>query len=231
MANGQAACDLAMSRLNKNQYTQGPSRTRVFQGYSDCSSLVWKCFDKAYGIYVGSWTGEQVDRGRLVLKRSSAVPYAKLTQSDLNKMQPGDCIFYGSGYADHVEIYLGGTRQIGHGSGIGPTIKNALEYGHPSGVYQVRRYVADDTTKPASAEKEKRIFVGKVTALELNVRSWYGKDENGAYYPNIISYPILKKGNLVDVLNSYEYEKAKWYKVKIADKFVGFVHGDYIERA
>lgn len=302
MGHGQAAVDLAMSRLGKNQYTQSSLRTQVFSGYSDCSSLVWKCFERAYGIYVGSWTGEQVGKGRRVLLCQNRYAYGKLTQSEIEQMQPGDCIYYGSGSATHVEMYIGNGRQIGHGSGTGPTIKNCLTYGHPSGVYQIRRFVADDTgnsnTVPAvwkatgtatctgddvnvrlspggtilrtvnkgdrfevdgnvvngwchvkvestigyihedyvRADKasnnpsDYRLFVGRVTASELNVRSWYGLDAEGNYYPQIKSYPVLKKGNEVDVLVSYKYTDDIWYKVKIAGKWVGFVHGAYIAR-
>lgn len=300
VANGQAACDLALSRLKKNQYTQSSLRVQVFNGYSDCSSLVWKCFERAYGIYVGSWTGEQVSRGRQIIRRKTAVKYARLTQTDLDKMQIGDCIYYGAGSAVHVEIYLGNGQQIGHGSGIGPTIKQSLEYSHPAGVYQVRRFVADDVDLPDNSDwkavgtatstgddvnvrntpggmiigtvnkgnrfeidgkiingwyhvkvedtvgyiyedyvsedksdeakpEDTRIFVGEVTADELNVRSWYGKDGNGEYYPQINSYPVLKKGNLVDVLASYQYDGDTWYKVRIADKYIGFVNGAYIK--
>lgn len=302
MANGQKAVDLAMSRVKKNQYTQSFLRVNVFSGYSDCSSLLWKCFEKAYGTYIGSWTGEQVNRGRRVLLCKNRYPYGKLTQEEINQMQIGDCIYYGSGDAYHVEMYIGDGKQIGHGSGIGPTIKNCLEYAHSRGVYQVRRFVADDRTKaPAitsswkatgtavctsddvnvratpggtvlrkvnkgnrfevdgyvsngwahvnvagtigyiyedyvKADKisdvpeENRLFVGKVTAETLNVRSWYGKDEQGQYYPKIKSYPELKKGNLIDVLVSYKYSGETWYKIRIAGKYLGFVSGAYVEK-
>lgn len=272
----------------------------MFSGYSDCSSLVWKCFERAYGIYVGSWTGEQVNRGRRILLCKNRYSYGKLTQEEISQLQPGDCIYYGSGSAYHVEMYLGNGRQIGHGSGIGPTIKNCLEYSHSYGVYQVRRFIADDSMKapqvpavwkatgtavctaddvnvreePAgmslrkinkgnrfevdgyvsngwvhvnvegmigyiyedyvkadkiSAEpEENRLFVGEVITDVLNVRSLYGKDERGAYYPKIKSYPELKKGNLVDVLVAYQYSKETWYKIRIAGKYLGYVSGAYI---
>lgn len=70
-------------------------------------------------------------------------------------------------------------------------------------------------------------WVGKVTASALNVRSWAGTE-----HANIKSYPLLYKGNLVDVCDSVKDSKgATWYYVRIAGKIYGFVHSDYIAKA
>lgn len=154
MRNGQEAVDLAMTRLGKNNYTQTYLRSEFFNGYSDCSSMPWKCYEKAYGIYIGSWTGEQVSIGRLLFKRSKAVSYAKLTAEEMAQLQPGDLLFYGDDTADHVEMYIGNGQQIGHGYGVGPRISDTLSYAHSSGFYQARRYVDDDVKVSTNSSKQ-----------------------------------------------------------------------------
>ena len=70
-------------------------------------------------------------------------------------------------------------------------------------------------------------WVGRVTAYRLNVRTWAGKK-----YPNIESYPVLSKGNLVDVCDKVVADDdADWYYVRIAGQFYGFVSADFILRA
>lgn len=76
-------------------------------------------------------------------------------------------------------------------------------------------------------DKTQRLFVGKVTASALNVRTWAGTE-----YPQIKSYPTLKRGNLVDVMNYTQTanDGSKWYYIRIAGKYHGFVSAEYIER-
>lgn len=76
-------------------------------------------------------------------------------------------------------------------------------------------------------DKKQRLFVGKVTASVLNVRSWAGTE-----YPQIRSYPILKRGNLVDVMNFTQTaaDGSFWYYIRIAGKYYGFAASQYIQR-
>ena len=70
-------------------------------------------------------------------------------------------------------------------------------------------------------------WVGKVTASALNVRSWAGTE-----HANIKSYPVLYKGNLVDVCDTVKAKDGgSWYYVRIAGKIYGFVSAKYIARA
>lgn len=135
---GKQAVQLAQSLIRKNQYTQSSLRTQAFNGYSDCSSLCWKIYEKL-GIYVGTWTGEQVTKGYQV---DCVTQHPNQGWPDENKLQPGDLIFFGSGSATHVEMYVRKGVCIGHGSGIGPNEHNLQSYclSHPSGYYQTRRY-------------------------------------------------------------------------------------------
>lgn len=76
-------------------------------------------------------------------------------------------------------------------------------------------------------DKTQRLFVGKVTASSLNVRTWAGTE-----FPQIRSYPTLGNGNLVDVMNYTQTadDGSKWYYIQIAGKYHGFVSAKYIER-
>ena len=76
-------------------------------------------------------------------------------------------------------------------------------------------------------DKTQRLFVGKVTASVLNVRTWAGTE-----FPQIKSYPTLNRENLVDVMNYTQTanDGSKWYYIRIAGKYHGFVSAEYIQR-
>ena len=126
------------------------------------------------------------------------------------------------------------------------TSERYLEYGdillndvHHTAVYvgdgSERVNVQPDAEKPQKEGQKphtddklniKPIWVGKVTADQLNVRTWAGTE-----YPNIKSWPILKYGNLVDVCDSVKAaDGSEWYYVRIAGKYYGFVHSAYVQR-
>lgn len=80
------------------------------------------------------------------------------------------------------------------------------------------------TSKPAN--KTKYPFVGEVTVSELNVRTGAGTN-----YGKLSSYPILKRGNLVDVLKAKKDTSGnKWYQIRIAGKYTGYVSAQYIKK-
>lgn len=148
MSKIQDVINLELSRVGKNQYTQDANlRLKVFEGYSDCSSLQWKCYERGSGIYIGSWTGDQIINGIQIYNNTARI------SSLPSGLEPGDLVFFegspgghGSGSSNHVEMYIGDNQLCGHGSGIGPTIKNANTYiaNSPSwGNYfsEVRRYI------------------------------------------------------------------------------------------
>lgn len=82
------------------------------------------------------------------------------------------------------------------------------------------------TSKPAASTSYK-VWVGKVTASALNVRTG-----PGAEYARLKAYPQLGRNNLVDVLGT---AKAKdggtWYKIRIANKHIGYVNSAYLKHA
>lgn len=69
-------------------------------------------------------------------------------------------------------------------------------------------------------------WVGKVTAVELNVRSWPGIEN-----PKIKKWPLLKKNNLIDVCDTIKAsDNTDWYYIRIAGKYYGFVSATFIRR-
>lgn len=69
-------------------------------------------------------------------------------------------------------------------------------------------------------------WVGKVTAVELNVRSWPGTEN-----PKIKKWPLLKKNNLIDVCDTIKAsDNTDWYYIRIAGKYYGFVSATFIRR-
>lgn len=136
---GQQAVALMKSLLRKNQYTQSSLRENVWSGYGDCSSTVWKVYERL-GVFVGTYTGDQVTRGTQV---DCVTQHPGQGWPDESKLQLGDLIFFGGGGATHVEMYTGPGECTGHGSGIGPNVHELRSYclSHPSGYYQTRRYV------------------------------------------------------------------------------------------
>lgn len=81
---------------------------------------------------------------------------------------------------------------------------------------------------PATITTAKKYpFVGKVTASKLNVRKKAGTNN-----PLLPEYPLLNKDNLVDVLSvTKDTAGARWYKIRIAAKYTGYVSAKYIVKA
>ena len=89
-------------------------------------------------------------------------------------------------------------------------------------------YGAEEQTSTDTAVKLNKTprYVGKVTATELNVRSWAGKEN-----PTIKKWPLLKKDNLVDVCDTIKAaDGSNWHYIRIAGKYYGFVSAMYIKK-
>ena len=173
--------------------------------------------------------------------------------------KPGDIIVYNwdqgyqpnNGYADHIGIVesTGGGKivtiegnyndsvarrvlDVGTGN-IRGYARPKYAHGSTGNVQKPAENVqkpGESVQKPAeNAQRPNKVpgWVGRVTADRLNVRTWAGTEN-----PNIKSYPILARGNLVDVCDTvYAADGAVWYYVRIAGQWYGFVHSDYISRA
>ena len=89
-------------------------------------------------------------------------------------------------------------------------------------------YGAEEQTSTETAVKLNKTpkYVGKVTATELNVRSWAGKEN-----PTIKKWPLLKKDNLVDVCDTIKAaDGSNWHYIRIVGKYYGFVSATYIKK-
>ena len=89
-------------------------------------------------------------------------------------------------------------------------------------------YGAEEQTSTETAVKLNKTpkYVGKVTATELNVRSWAGKQN-----PTIKKWPLLKKDNLVDVCDTIKAaDGSNWHYIRIVGKYYGFVSATYIKK-
>lgn len=146
-AAGSAAAEgvvsLYKSWEGRFNYGQGGGRLDPLKsGYGDCSSTIWRAYKDVTGIDVGTWTGAQADRGRLIASGSGG-------NLPLDSMQLADLvIFFKGGKSKHVELYTGYNEFYGHGGGSngsvkGPTRKpNANTYtANYGGTWQVRRYL------------------------------------------------------------------------------------------
>lgn len=129
-------------RQMKFAYRQAPGRLNPDQsGFGDCSSTIYRAYMDVTGINVGTWTGDQYNRGREVVRGSgmpSAAQIALMRVADMIVMSWGDP--YPN--TDHVEMYTGdGVHTIGHGGpGNGPHI-NPLAMLRKASWWTVRRHL------------------------------------------------------------------------------------------
>ena len=152
MANIETVIALVESRKGKNKYTQNSElRSKVFDGYSDCSSLMWKCFQKGANLEIGTYTDAQWGNGDLIYLNTGSTHVVTPEIQSISGMKRGDLLFWASSSASsgricsHVEMYLGNNKCIGHGSGIGPTEKVLNTYIHPNRFLGVRRYIENSS--------------------------------------------------------------------------------------
>ena len=137
----KAVCELYLSWEGMFEYSQAGGRLDpVNTGYGDCSSTIWRAYQDATGVDCGTWTGDMVNKGELIDEgRGRELP--------IDIMEPADLIIVNHSYHndsyDHVELYLGDDRYMGHGGpGNGPTVKSgAAVYGLYEYDWQVRRYL------------------------------------------------------------------------------------------
>lgn len=93
--------------------------------------------------------------------------------------------------------------------------------------YLTEKANSESSTITDKQNKSQVLFKGNVTATVLNVRTWAGTE-----YPNIKKYPTLNQGNEVEVMNFTQKDKngSKWYYIRIAGKYYGFVSAKYIKK-
>lgn len=148
---GQGALDvvaLYRSWLGRFAYSQAGGRLDPENtGYGDCSSTIWKAYQKVTGLDVGTYTGAMLEKGREIQRGFAG-------ELDYSILQPADLVIISWGgswslASQHVELYTGDDhRLLGHGGGQGPTDKGdanaylnraSTSRGRP--YWRVRRYL------------------------------------------------------------------------------------------
>lgn len=82
------------------------------------------------------------------------------------------------------------------------------------------------TASTAKVPSKTRKFVGKINKNNAPVRKNPGKN-----YEQLTSYPVLNKGNLVDVCDTVKSASGNdWYYIKIADKYYGYIYSGHVDK-
>ena len=114
VAKRQAVVDFAM-QFEGNPYVYGG--TSLTNG-ADCSGFVMSVFAN-FGYSLPRVAAAQCDAS---------------TKKDISQLEPGDLVFYGNGYVDHVALYIGDGKII-HASGAATGIKiSNYDYEQPAAI-------------------------------------------------------------------------------------------------
>lgn len=139
----QKVWELYHSWENRFQYSQGAGRLNPLQsGYGDCSSTIWRAYQDAVGIDVGTWTGAMRSKGRRIAISTSDSFDTMISRSQVGDLllltwRGGDTVNY-----DHVDMVSDDKRLFGHGGpGKGPTFKTFESRRTRAIKWELRRYV------------------------------------------------------------------------------------------
>lgn len=114
VAKRQAVVDFAL-QFEGNPYVYGG--TSLTNG-ADCSGFVMSVFAN-FGYSLPRVATAQCDAS---------------TKKDISQLEPGDLVFYGNGYVDHVALYIGDGKII-HASGAATGIKiSNYDYEQPAAI-------------------------------------------------------------------------------------------------
>jgi GH25 family lysozyme M1 (1,4-beta-N-acetylmuramidase) len=246
------AVDFAIKMANDN--THGYSQ-KVRSLYNidtpssfDCSSLV--CTAYYYALTKNGLT-EQAEylkkncsyTGNMLKMRNCGFEVVATNQTAHKKMQKGDIelnVTYHTALAIDAENIVHARSSEGTSDtkdGSGNEIRTQAWYQYSKGWTHRLRFTgkginfdasdeAVETTDTATSPSKTPQWVGEVTASKLNVRTWAGVNNKP-----IESWPMLSKGNLVDVCDTVkDSEGNPWYYVRIDGRIYGFVKADYIRK-
>lgn len=133
---------LYLSWQGRFEYSQAGGRLDpLHTGYGDCSSTIWRAYQDALGIDVGTWTGAMVGKGTQVYHSDRNSVADAIAGS-----HAGDLLLLAWSWRnpsyDHVEMMTGGAQCIGHGGpGKGPVYKDAATQMQGAVMWEIRRYV------------------------------------------------------------------------------------------
>lgn len=82
------------------------------------------------------------------------------------------------------------------------------------------------TTNTSTTLSKTPKWVGKINKNGAPVRTWAGKKN-----AQLKSYPVLNKGNLIDVCDTIKSKSGNnWYYIRIANKYYGFIYSKYVQK-
>ena len=227
---------------NYQKYSRDNEKIGVsgYQGQAWCDTFVDWCFIKAFG----KTKAKALLGGFSAYTPSSAQYFVKMGRYYKANPKVGDVIFFHNdsrichtGIVWRVDnsakrVYTiegntsNGTAVISNGGGVCSkdyAFSNSRidGYGRPN-------YSGTEcppiTAPSGSALNKTTKWTGKVTAAELNVRSYAGKENS------MCSFSPLKKGTKVAVCDSVKAsDGVKWHYIKYNSKY-GFVSSKYIEK-
>ena len=183
----------------------------------DATVAAIKSFQKKYGL------NEDGCAGKNTITKLDAVIFAKENKNFKT--------FVGAGNIDGIPVYKNATGTTLLATWPGLCKGNLVDVIAVSGSrYKVKianahvGYV-DKTYIVESSKLSKNYLVGECTGNNIPVRKG-----SGTNYGVLKEFPTLNKGNLVDLLSiSLDTSGSVWYKIKIAAKYIGFVHSKYIK--
>lgn len=225
----KAVVELLLTRVKKNQYTQGSKRNQVFEeptGFGDCSSTVRAGYKRVLGIDIGGNTVVQIQS-----KKGFDVDVAGgRAYPDEAKLKPGDCLYFKGADASrpfsvgHVEMYIGNNQLLGHGSGTGPTVKKMKAYcksrkNSGRGYIKTRRFIANDTTNipqvpivpddPMQHPEQRILIIGATVNLRTGPATTFapaGTAKKGDLLVSVATdgwQPVLVDGKVLWVSEKY----------------------------
>ena len=206
---------------------------RSWIGYSEANGKHKKIVDLYNSHKIFKRAGIWLEDGTITPKPGDIIVY-----NWDQKTQPND------GYADHigiVESVSGNTITTIEGNYKDSVGRRTIAVGNG----QIRGYARPKyaksttkiTTKPNVEKKpatstnstgpsKKPKWVGASKINGLNVRTWAGTE-----FKNIMAWPKLNKGNLVDVCDTVKSAAGEdWYYIRIGTYVFGFVMAKYIKK-
>ena len=201
----------------------GWSNLAVDNSYGSKTIAAVKEFQKLYGLTSNGITDANT-------AKAMDIAYAYL------KTQGFDAAYYSKTYPDLKKAY-------------GTDLKLLLAHYYKYGKKEGRKIKASSSSKTAASTKAttttKKTTTTTTKQLTYNTTGNYSKVPKkhgtvttnllnvrkgpGTNYANLNSYPMLAYGNEVDVCDMVKRSDGIWYYIRIAGKYFGFVHGNWLK--
>ena len=207
------------------------------RGDFDCSSAIITAWETAAGVpvkskgkatYTGNMYNAFINNGFIDVTNS-------VNRATGAGLQRGDVLL---NIVHHVAMYCGNGKEVeasinerGGATGGQPGDQTGREIlirayrNYPWD--KILRFKNASSAVEVKEPSKERKYTGRVTADKLNVRTGPGTG-----YGFMISYPMLAKDNLVDVCDEVSgTDGGKWFYVRIAGKYYGYVSSSYLVKA